>query len=263
MEWTSFSLSKTAWQSLWKNRLDVCYISFFTLFLPLLGMRLGLVRDVWHLRKQANEITNLLAVPPSEILTTLALSAQALHTQLALITLALWPVATLGCLYLIHLSLGRACKVRDLFKYLVTGMTFMVFFILGLGIGQPIFIVQFAFKVLSTVAPVIIVAENLGAFRAFGRAISTKYLNDSTQTGLGLFFTLATPHALLSILYDLISSVLDYWTETSIYHGNPWFSPGIIALVIRSIIMSVYIPYSIFLASTIYLKARKSFEIIA
>jgi hypothetical protein len=262
LEWTSFALSKTAWQSLWNHRIDVCYISFFTLFLPLLGVRMGLIQDVWRLKSQADEITNVLSAPVGSILNTLALNAQALLSKSAMLSLGLWPIATLGCLYLIHLSLGRKANLVSLLKNLITGMIFTVFFTGGVVLGQPIFIVQFAFKVLATVAPIIIIAENMGAFKGLVKAISTKYLSDTTQTGLGLFFTLATPHALLSILYDLLTSILDYWTETTIYHGNPWFSPGVLAIVLRSFIISVYIPFSIFLAATIYLKARKSFATV-
>jgi len=117
--------------------------------------------------------------------------------------------------------------------------------------------------ILASVAPVLIVAENKGALSALGRAISVRYLRDHSQTAIGVFFNLATPHAVLSIFYDLIIISLEYQISRIglLGESSEWTVAAFI--VLKTALISLYITFSLFLSSIIFAKARRKIAFIA
>ncbi len=262
VEWTSLSLAQNAWHSLWEDRKTVLYISFFGLFLPQIVIHLVGAEGGLRVLSQASDITGVLDSGRTQVLPLLAASLESLFSQSFGMGLLLWPVFVFSCLSLVHLALKKSAAWKERMRLLPSAMIFSALFASTLFLTQSLFLIQFAIKVLASVAPILIVSEALGAFSAFGRSLVTRYLKDATQTGVGLFFNLATPHALISIFYDLISTTSNYWAENTVHLGGVWSSPGFIAMLIRAIFYSCYLPFSLYLAATVYQKARKRLSII-
>jgi hypothetical protein len=59
-----------------------------------------------------------------------------------------------------------------------------------------------------------------------------------------------------------MNTTSNYWAENSIHLGSAWTSPGFFAMVLRATFFSFYIPFALFLAATVYQKARKRLTII-
>jgi hypothetical protein len=262
VDWTSLSLTQNAWHSLWENRKTVLYISFFGLLLPQIVLNLAAAQGGLTLLTQAAEITANLAANRSGILADLGVGLESMFGRSLGIAIILWPISIFACLSLVHLSLKRTATVAERFRELPRAMLFSLILGSSIFMTQSLFLIQFAIKVLGSVGLVLIVSESIGAFRAYGWSLVTKYLKDTTQTGLGLFFNLATPHAILSILYDLMNTTSNYWAENSIHLGSAWTSPGFFTMVLRATFFSFYIPFALFLAATVYQKARKRLTII-
>ncbi|MEI8024791.1 MAG: hypothetical protein WCI18_00450 [Pseudomonadota bacterium] len=262
VEWTSLSLAQNAWHSVWEDRKTVFYISFFGLFLPQIVIHLVGAEGGLRILSQAANITGILSGDRTQVLPLLAASLESLFSQSLGVGLLLWPIFVFSCLSLVHLALKKSASWKERLRILPSAMIFSALFATALFLTQSLFLIQFAIKVLASVAPVLMVSEALGAFSAFGKSLITKYLKDATQTGVGLFFNLATPHALISIFYDLMSTTSNYWAENTVHLGGVWSSPGFIAMLIRVAFFSFYLPYSLYLAATVYQKARKRLSII-
>jgi hypothetical protein len=263
VEWTSLSLAQNAWHSLWENRKTVSYISFFGLFLPQIVMHLVGAQGGLRILSQAKDITGGLSGDRAQVLPLLASSLESLFTHSLGVGLILWPIFVFACLSLGYLALQKSAPWQERLRALPSAMMLSVLLAVALFFTQSLFLIQFAIKVLASVAPILIVSESLGAFSAMGRSLVTRYLKDATQTGVGLFFNLATPHALISIIYDLMSTTSNYWAENTVHFTGAWSSPGFFAMVMRAAFFAFYIPYGLFLAAVVYQKARKRLAIIA
>ena len=263
LEWNSLAIAQASWSHLWAHRKTASYLSFFGIFFPLLAIRGTVTQRALSLQAEAINITGIISKNDNSALSLLSAAVQNLITSGLWSLLVLWPIVVLTGIALIRLALGKDVQFSSIFKNLFSAMLLSLLILLLYLFTQPFYLLNFTVLVLAGVSPVLFVGENRSSFSSLGRALMIRYLHDPTQTGIGLFFNLATPHAVISIAYDLLFGFLDKLflegtTASSV--GNN----GIVAYVaVKVALSSLYITYTLFLSSVIFLKARRKVAFIA